>query len=182
MLLFRSWVSVTTFVRRLARDTEERIRRRRMRPLYMSILLMGLFTVSSQARGQIYPDPRMTRVFEDRMKAFAKSHTRVFVSDCNLLPAGKEKAVLVIPLGTSLGTVVLATEGDVYNGAGVRFDNNGPVLENPGGGEWSYRRLSGITAQLVKFRFALMQPEDVTGLLGNTSSNDCAEPAKRQNF
>src|ERR1019366_1867079 len=103
------------------------------------------------------------------------------VSDCNLSPAGEEKAVLVFPLGTSTGTVVLVSKGDLYNGAGVRFDNNRPVLEDPGGGEWSQRRLNGITDQLIKFRFVLMQPENVAGLLSNTSSNDCTEPANRPN-
>ena len=152
-----------------------------MRLFKMSVLLMGVLMVSSLVRGQFYPDPRMTKAFKDRMQALENSHTKVFVSDCNLSAMGKDKAVLAIALGSSTGTLALISEGDIYNGAGVRFENDRALLQDPGGGEWSQRRLSGIADQLIKFRFVLMQPDDVAGLFSKQSSNECIEPAGRPN-
>jgi hypothetical protein len=43
----------------------------------------------------------MTKVLEDQLNALAKSHMRVLVSDCNLSPAGNEKAIFMIPIGMS---------------------------------------------------------------------------------
>jgi len=142
----------------------------------VAVLLVGL--ACGQANGQIYPDPKMTKVFENRLAALAKSHTRVFVSDCNLPGAVDQKAILTMPIGSSSGTLVLLSKGDVYNGSGVAYDANGLVLLDPGGGEWSQRRLQDIANQLSKLRFVLMQSQDVTGLIGEPSSNNCLESTK----
>jgi len=61
------------------------------------------------------------------------------VSDCSLSRVGHEKATFTIPIGSSSGTLLLLSEGDVYNGSGVTYDANGVVLVDPGGGEWSQR-------------------------------------------
>jgi hypothetical protein len=158
------------------RQNERPIGCGRARLLCVAVLLIGLLT--GQAIGQIFPDPKMTKAFENRLEALAKSHTRVFVSDCNLSQVGGDKAILVLPVGSSSGTLVLVSRGNVYNGAGVAYDAKGAVLLDPGGGEWSRRRLQDIADQLSNFRFALMQPEDVTRLISAPSSNNCVEPTK----
>jgi hypothetical protein len=147
--------------------------------MWMSFI--GVLAITSQAWAQFSPDPRMTKNFKDRMQVLKSSHTKVFVSDCDLSAKGKDKAVLAFAFGSSTGTLALVSEGNIYNGAGVRFENDRAVLEDPGGGEWSQRRLSGITDQLVKFPFVLMQPNDVTALFSKKSSNECVEPAGRPN-
>ncbi len=108
----------------------------------VAVLLLGLS--GGRANGQIYPDPKMTKLFKNRLEALAKSQTRVFVSDCNLSRVGNEKALLTIPIGSSSGTLLLLSKGgDVYNGSGVTYDAHGVVLVEPGGDKRK-ARLPGV--------------------------------------
>jgi hypothetical protein len=185
----------------MLRDQQERPTGR-SREKFLCVVLLLMALTGGQAKGQIYPDPKWTKAFESRLEALAKSHTRVFVSDCNLPPtrplglqarrrsaqtgtsplsarASLEKAILTIPIGSSTGTLQLFKDGDVYNGSGVVYDAKGAVLIDPGGGEWSQRRLQSIADQLSKFRFALMQPEDAIHLMSQPSSNSCVVSDKQ---
>lgn len=73
--------------------------------------------------------------------------------------------------------LLLFSKGDVHNRSGVAYDADGVVLVDPGGGEWSHRRLQDMSNQLSKLRFALMRPQDVTRLIDEPSSNHCVESA-----
>ena len=139
----------------------------------MLVFLVCLLAVSSTAPGQIWPDPRMTKIFKDELKGYAKAHKRVFVSDCNLVSGGKEKGVLIFPFGSASGEVVLAQDGDLYNAVRVSFEKNRPILDDPLGGEWSNHVVDSVTNQLIKFRFKLVQPDDVVSLLTSNSSDNC---------
>jgi hypothetical protein len=163
----------------MTKDQHKRpIGRGRARLLYVAVAVLLLGLGGGQASGQIYPDPKMTKLFENRLEALAKSHTRVFVSDCNLSRVADEKAIFIIPIGSSSGTLLLLSKGDVYNGSGVTYDAKGVVLVDPGGGEWSQRKLQDIANQLSKLRFSLMQPQDVARLISEPSSNNCVESAR----
>jgi hypothetical protein len=163
----------------MTKDQHKRpIGRGRERLLYVAVAALLLSLGGGQANGQIFPDPKMTKLFENRLEALAKSHTRVFVSDCTLSRVGVEKAIFTIPIGSSSGTLLLLSKGDVYNGSGVTYDANGVVLVDPDGGEWSQRKLQDIANQLSKLRFSLMQPQDVARLISEPSSNNCIESAR----
>jgi hypothetical protein len=163
----------------MTKDQHKRpLGRGRQRLLYAAVGVLLLDLGVGQANGQIYPDPKMTKLFENRLEVLAKSHTRVFVSDCNLSRVTDEKAILTIPIGGTSGTLLLLSKGDVYNGSGVTYDANGVVLVDPGGGEWSQRKLQDIASQLSKLRFSLMQPQDLARLISEPSSNNCVGSAR----
>ena len=95
----------------MTKDQHKRpIGRGRERLLYAAVAVLLLDLGGAQANGQIYPDPKMTKLFENRLEALAKSHTRVFVSDCNLSRVADEKAILTIPIGSSSGTLLLLSK------------------------------------------------------------------------
>lgn len=141
---------------------------------FVLLLVIGL-PCGGRAQGQIFPDPKWTRAFENGLHDWSKSGRRLFVTDCNLGKA--ERALLVFPIGNADGTLVLSARGDVYNGAGVKIDSSGITLIDAGGGEWSHRRLLDIARQLTRARFAIMRPDDVIPLLRTESANSCNEPS-----
>jgi hypothetical protein len=146
---------------------------RRKAFLSVVILLIGS-VLDDRALAQIFPDPKMTRVFENQLHDWSTSGRRVFVTDCNLGKA--DKALLLFPIGNADGMLVLTARGDVYNGAGAKVESNGITLIDAGGGDWSHRRLLDIAGQLARIRFAMMQPDDVIPLLRAESANICREP------
>ena len=90
------------------------------------LLLFIASLCGGPAQAQIFPDPKMTRAFENQLHDWSKSGRRVFVTDCNLGTA--ERALLAFPSGNAEGTLVLSARGDVYNGAGLEIDSNGITL------------------------------------------------------
>jgi hypothetical protein len=118
----------------------------------------------------------MTAAFEDRLNILAKSNSKVFVSNCNLSDGAREKAILIFPLGSLDGTIALFSNGNEYNGAEVSIVKGLAVLEDPGGGEWSQKKLTHIVNELLAFPFALLKPEQVMRIVNQPGTNTYSEP------
>jgi len=128
------------------------------------VIGMSLGIVPGCARGQFFPNAKMTEAFQRVLDELASKNGGAFVSACRG-PGRADMAVLVVGVGSNRGTLSLLTSGNVYNGAGFEIEGGRMNFVEGGGGEWSRRRLEFYAHELGDAAFHLNFPTQLRVLL-----------------
>ncbi|SRR6266481_792104 len=144
----------------------------RWRLIVALVLSSCVAVVIDHGGAQIFPSNDLTKAFEGHLEEVARNNGWAFVSSC-WGPDKSERAVLLIPIGADTGTVTFIQAQRVYNGAGIKIENNGIVIVEGGGGEWSLRKLQFFADKLGAAHFELESGARLRGILRARPSNRC---------
>jgi len=140
--------------------------------ILMLLAFALMIGVEPTASAQIYPDDRMTEIFERQLSLFAARGGAAFVSSCSG-PQEGTAAVLVVPLDGSRGRLALLTGNKVYNAAGISIEKGEASAIDALGGVWSQAVIRFLTKELAKSEFRLVSGDALRNLTKLVPTRPC---------
>lgn len=142
---------------------------------FLRFLLLFFITFAlacHEAGAQVFPDDKITKAVQDKLDAMAVKPGTAFVGSCTER-GSRDRAIIILPVGSEEGSLYLMTPEGIYNGAGVKVGRNGLIITEGGGGEWSLRKLAFILKQLANSDFRLLEGDELRKTLSAKPMHEC---------